>query len=708
MPIRPEQIVDGELIPYGQRPLNEQRCESMYQQYCKDPFTLLTTAGMCILDKYTTQEQDDKGINLLTKFENTTENWETYHQLQKQAVKKPHGGQHGCKAQTLAFDRGNTLVINAINSRGGIISNVFDLSNCSLQEQVKAVNFLVSEHSDVQQASKQKNFMDTMFVTRAYVQNVLGCKTVKALYHLLNNVLAPEVAEAERQMIIEKMNISSNKKMAINNWSNITAFLRFALQGDDNWDRWGQVNSMHSRFELKGQDKTKEALLAKYARTSRGRGSHKQKAKKAKKRGASKKNRRMIGASRPLSSLLAINTSEGKDSDLFKKIRDDDIPVLTQSMCKDVVTAAGDGSLVKEVLNMVINGIIPPTEMGKMRKSLSNMTTVEADIMCLVEKAVETLHDGEQDESNWDTMKRCGEFTQEDFRDTVINIMSGKMYGSLTRKKRDQLASTPTQLTAAITNSLPQCVQQWVQRVHLKARLLKMKDRANKDAEASFFEQLSNDDNEVFEFQLHHSMRGFSQSPLGKDDDMKRYLVLIHADNTDGDKVLAGLPPDIHFSMVKGSMNYGLNMFDGDDRPTNAEELGKLFAWLKVFNEDKPCSVFLGCMPEQMGMVSKAMQDGFCNAGTECGVWYKPYKHSKHPALGLVPDIEFRVIGWCSENGKKLARFFSDPLSRSRVTVAPAITVKLIDKKTKEAYNPTEENPAVSTSPPMFTYSVVY
>ena len=693
---------------YGQRPLNEQRYEHMYQQLCKEPFTLLTVGGMVILEKYTTEEQDAKGINLLSKLENTPEGWETYRQLQKRAVKKPHGGQHGCKAQTLAFDRGNNLIVNAINSRGGIIANVFDLSNCSRQEQVKVVNFLVSEHSDVQKASKQKNFMDTMFVSRAYVQKVLGCKTVKDLYHLLNNVLSPEVAEAERQLIIEKLNVSSNKKMSVNNWSNITIFLRFALQGDANWDRWGQVNSMHSRFELKGQDKTKEALLAKYARTARGRGSHKQKAKKAKKKGAGKKGRRMIGASRPLSSLVAINTAEGKDSDLFKKIRDEDIPVLTQSMCKDVVTAAGDGSLVEEVLNMVINGIILPTEMGKMRKSLSNMTTVEADIMSLAEDAIETLHDEEEDDSNWDTMKRCGEFTQEDFRDTVINIMSGKMYGSLGKKQRERLKSTPKQLAAAITNSLPQCVQQWVRKVQLKARLLKMKDRASNNAEASYFEQLSNDGNEVFEFQLHHSMRGFSQSPLGKDDDMKRYLVLIHADNTDGDKVLKGLPPDIHFSMVKGSMNYGLDMFEGDERPTNAAELGKLFAWLKVFNEDKPCSVFLGCMPEQMGMVSKAMQDGFCNAGTECGVWYKPYKYSKHPAIGLVPDVEFRVIGWCSENGKKLARFFSDPRSRSRVTVAPAVTVKLTDKKTKLAYNPTEENPVVSTSSPMFTYSVVY
>jgi hypothetical protein len=45
---------------------------------------------------------------------------------------------------------------------------------------------------------------------------------------------------------------------------------------------------------------------------------------------------------------------------------------------------------VEEVLNMVINGIIPPTEMGKMCKSLGNMTQVEADITYLAQDALET------------------------------------------------------------------------------------------------------------------------------------------------------------------------------------------------------------------------------------------------------------------------------------------------------------------------------
>jgi hypothetical protein len=141
----------------------------------------------------------------------------------------------------------------------------------------------------------------------------------------------PEEDEAERQQILEKLNPSSNRKMKINSWSNATKFLRFALQDDENWNRWVRVNSVYKRFEFKGQDKTKEALLAKYAKTAKGRGSQRKKAKKAKKESC--KGRRMIGAGRPLSSLLAVDTSEGKDTALFKKIRDEFIPLLNQKTC---------------------------------------------------------------------------------------------------------------------------------------------------------------------------------------------------------------------------------------------------------------------------------------------------------------------------------------------------------------------------------------
>jgi hypothetical protein len=95
-----------------------------------------------------------------------------------------------------------------------------------------------------------------------------------------------------------------------------------------------------------------------------------------------------------------------------------------------------------------------------------------------------------------------------------------------------------------------------------------------------------------------------SQSPLGDKDDMKRYLVLIKADNSDAGAMYKGHPSGIKFSMVKGSMNFGLNMFGGDSDHTSANELGKLMEWLAINNEDTPCSVFLGCLPDHMVMVA--------------------------------------------------------------------------------------------------------
>jgi hypothetical protein len=318
----------------------------MYLSICKEPFTILTTAGCVILEKYTNDEEDAKGISLLSKLKNTPENWAVYRDLQSRAIKKPHGGQHGCRALTLAFERSNQIVQNAVNSRAGIITNVFDLSGLDPKEQVKIVNYLASEHSDVQGASKQKNFMDTMFVTRAYIQKVLGCKDKKELYDLLNSQMSPEEAEAERQQILEKLNPSSNTRLKVNSWSNATKFLRFVLQILENWKLWGKVNEMYKRFELKGQDKTKEALLAKYAKNAKGRGSQKKKKARKANRHSGKGRRMKIGSGRSLSSLLKINTSEGKDTALFRKIRDEDIPQLTQKMCLDVVTA-GEEALVK-------------------------------------------------------------------------------------------------------------------------------------------------------------------------------------------------------------------------------------------------------------------------------------------------------------------------------------------------------------------------
>jgi hypothetical protein len=288
-----------------------------------------------------------------------------------------------------------------------------------------------------------------------------------------------------------------------------------------------------------------------------------------------------------------------------------------------------------------------------------------------------------------------GRFSQEDLRRVVINMPS-KEFGPLTKSKRDALASKPRELRVAMLTSYPMQIGEWVRRVELQMKHLDRQAGAEADGEEkTMAEQLKTEHNEVFEFQLHHSMAG-SRSPLGDQDDMKRYLVLIKADNSDADAVMAGLPKGVQFSVVKGSMNFGLNMFEGDSEHTSAEELGKLMEWLAVNNEDTPCSVFLGCLPDHMATVKETLVDKFCNAGAEYCVWYKPYKFVKNPVKGLGHDLEFRVVGWRSPNGKLLDQFFRKPNERSRVTNFPPCN-KLRSKETGKMYCAAEETPLVRT-----------
>ena len=245
-------------------------------------------------------------------------------------------------------------------------------------------------------------------------------------------------------------------------------------------------------------------------------------------------------------------------------------------------------------------------------------------------------------------------------------------------------------------HSYPQQIGAWVRKVNLNIQHLERQSDLDAGEEVkSMAEQLKMDGNEVFEIQLHHSMVG-SRSPLGDKDDMKRYLVLIKADNTDADAVYQGLPKGIRFSMVKGSVNFGLGMYDGDSDHTNAKELGQLMEWLAINNEETPCSVFLGCLPDHMVMVAEAMETHFCNAGTEYCVWYKPYKFVKNPVKGLGQDLEFRVVGWRAPGGKLLDSFFRKPDQRSRVANFPPSN-KLKNKETGVIYCPAEENSLVRT-----------
>jgi hypothetical protein len=160
---------------------------------------------------------------------------------------------------------------------------------------------------------------------------------------------------------------------------------------------------------------------------------------------------------------------------------------------------------------------------------------------------------------------------------------------------------------------------------------------------------------------------------------------------------MAAMPRGINIDMMKGSMDYGMRQYAGGTEHTSASDLKKLFEWFAIYNEDHPCSVFLGCMPEKIGMVMEVMAP-YCNAGTVAGAWYKPYKFNKNPDVGLDCDLEHRVIGWHTQDGKLLGSFFGTKNERSRISNFPAILQKLRDKEHDQAFNASEENPLVRTS----------
>jgi hypothetical protein len=208
-------------------------------------------------------------------------------------------------------------------------------------------------------------------------------------------------------------------------------------------------------------------------------------------------------------------------------------------------------------------------------------------------------------------------------------------------------------------------------------------------------DELKNEHNTVFEFQL--PLQQMEHLKAHDDDDLKRHLVLVNADNTNQKAVIAAIPPGLKFDIMKGSMNYGMDMYPGDNKHTSADDLKKLFEWFGIYNEDHPCSVFLGCMPEKLGMVMDTLA-AYCNAGTVAAAWYKPWKFNQNPVVGLDCDLEHRVIGWHTQDGKLLGSFFGSKKERSRISNFPAILQKLRDKENNQVFNASEENPLVRTS----------
>lgn len=201
-------------------------------------------------------------------------------------------------------------------------------------------------------------------------------------------------------------------------------------------------------------------------------------------------------------------------------------------------------------------------------------------------------------------------------------------------------------------------------------------------------EKLKNQHNEVFKIVWPETDRTFISD--GTDtDDLNRYVVLIYGDNRDAG-LMSKAMPDVKLQLIKGSMNYGLNMFEMDNGHTTEEDLVKLFSWIKIVNENSSevptnAAVMLSCMPQQLGMVEKTMQAEFCNAGTAITVWHKPNKFQKNPAVGLVSDLECMVKGWRSATGKLPADMFryKDSETKTRLFQAGAVINKLQDNERK-------------------------
>jgi hypothetical protein len=230
--------------------------------------------------------------------------------------------------------------------------------------------------------------------------------------------------------------------------------------------------------------------------------------------------------------------------------------------------------------------------------------------------------------TTWERLRRLGGFTQDEFRQAVINMPS-KQFGPLAPTKRKSLAKNPADLYTAIPHSYPHQIGNWIRMAKLQIKHQERRVALDAGEELkSKYDQLKTDHNQVFEIQLHHAMAG-SRSPLGQKDDMKRYLVLIEADNSDADAVMKGLQRNIKFSMVKGSMNFGLNMFEGDTDHTSADELGKMMEWLAVNKEERhPCGGVSGLPAGPHG-------DGRRNTGSHV-------LQRRHRVLHLVQAIQIQ------------------------------------------------------------------
>jgi hypothetical protein len=153
----------GGLMDKGQRPLEMNRANALYRDFCASPYVDLTTPGVCIIDEY--DPIDEK--TLLDKFENTPEDKEVFTALMKSCLKCAYGAQHGVMAQCLAYDRHNRIAMDVLDGRGGIGVNCYDFSRLDEAHQNKYVTYLVSEHGDVQSIQGEELYGGGVY--RSYV-----------------------------------------------------------------------------------------------------------------------------------------------------------------------------------------------------------------------------------------------------------------------------------------------------------------------------------------------------------------------------------------------------------------------------------------------------------------------------------------------------------------------------------------------------------
>ena len=198
-PVPCDQFQHGGLVDKGQRPLDDNRANALYNEFCSSPYVDLTTPGVCIIVPYAPID----GKTLLDKFENTPKDIQVFTALMKRSKKCAYGAQHGVKAQCLAYERHNRIAMDVLDGRGGIGVNCYDFSHLDEAHQNKYVTYLVSEHGDVQLKSKERTFMEVMFTTRVYLTKILKVNSVAELYTYLDG-LHPDDCEAERQLLLEK------------------------------------------------------------------------------------------------------------------------------------------------------------------------------------------------------------------------------------------------------------------------------------------------------------------------------------------------------------------------------------------------------------------------------------------------------------------------------------------------------------------------